>query len=98
MTDTKIGPNVKRLLILKMSRNAIPDGGGLADGIKFLSSKESIMSGYKAAEEWTEAVIQAVRDACDPNPFRKADNETIATEIVRRIDAARVKVNNHDHE
>ena len=41
----KLGPNAKRLLAHKMSVDAIPAGGGLADGIKFLSSKESIISG-----------------------------------------------------
>jgi hypothetical protein len=83
----RVGPNVKRLLIIKMSRDAIPDGGGFADGVKFLSSKESIMSGYKSAEQWTKDAIQAVRNACDPNPFREADNETIAGEILRKLEA-----------
>jgi len=39
----------------------------------------------KHAEAWTKAAIQAVRDACDPNPFREADSETIAAEILSRM-------------
>lgn len=34
-----------KLMVYKMSHDAIPEGGGLADGIKFLSSKESITAG-----------------------------------------------------
>lgn len=82
----KIGPNVKKLLILKMSKDAIPDGGGLAAGLNFLSSKESIMSGFRAAREWTEMAIQAVREAAEPNPWKNATDETIAGELLLRVD------------
>ena len=69
-----------------MSRNAIPKNGCLYDGIKFLSSKESILSGVKKAEEEVKIYIEAIRNAKEPNQFKTADDETICKEIIRQID------------
>jgi hypothetical protein len=82
-----LGPNAKRLFAHKMAHDAIPKSGGFADGIKFLSTKESIVSGARKAAEWTTQAIDAVRDAAEPNPWKDADDEEIAREILRRIDA-----------
>lgn len=82
-------PNLKRLICLKMSRDAIPDGGGLADGVKFLSSKESIAGGWKKAVEWVDAAILAVRNAAEPNQFKNATDEEIAAVIVEKIERKR---------
>ena len=78
------GPNVKKLIVRKMSTDAIPPGGGLAAGIKFLSSKENIVAGAKAATQWVEAAIAAVKSAPD-NPFGN-DDEAIAAEILHRLE------------
>lgn len=80
------GPNVKRLIIYRMSHEAVPDGGGLADGIAFLSSKERIIAGAKAATEWVQAAIQLVMAAAEPNPWKDADDEAITGEVLRQID------------
>lgn len=80
-----LGPNVRRLLAHKMAIDAIPAGGGFAAGMKFLSSKESVVSGVKAATAWVEQAIQAVRGAADPNPWKDAQDEEIAGEILRRV-------------
>ncbi len=80
------GPNVKKLIIAKMSRDAIPDGGGFGDGIAFLlSGPERLMAAAKASTDWVERAIQAVRMATGPNPWKDADDETIAAEILRSI-------------
>jgi hypothetical protein len=81
-----IGPNVKRLLFTKMAKDAIPDGGGLAAGVNFLSKKENISAGFKAARKWTEQVIQLVRTAAEPNPWKDASDEEIAGEVLRRLE------------
>lgn len=47
-----MGPNVKRLIAHKMATDAIPAQGGLADGLRFLSSAESIRNGCRAATAW----------------------------------------------
>jgi hypothetical protein len=82
----EFGPNVRKLLIVKMSRDAIPDGGGLADGIEFfanLGKRKRIMAG---AEEWVRQAIAVVRQAAEPNPWKVASDEEIAAELLRRIE------------
>lgn len=81
-----IGTNVKRLWAMKMAKDAIPDGGGFAEGLKFLSSKESIVSGAKAASEWTKNAIELVRQAAEPNPFKDSSDEEIAGELIARAE------------
>lgn len=81
-----LGPNAKSLIAHKMSIDAIPSGGGLVDGLKFLSSKESIVSGARASAHWVAAAIDAVRGAVEPNPWKYADDEQIAGEILRQIE------------
>ena len=81
----KVTKNTKQLVIQKMSVDAIPSGTGLDAGLKFLSSKESVMAGYRAAVAWVEQAIHAVRSASEPNPWKNADDDTIAAEILRRI-------------
>lgn len=83
------GPNVKRLIIQKTSTDAIPKDGGLADGLRFLSSSARIAAGIRAATEWVQLAIQAVREAAEPNPWKNADDETIAAEILRQIEEKR---------
>lgn len=81
-----IGPNVKKLWAMKMAKDAIPDGGGLADGLKFLSSRESIAAGAKAATEWVKGAIAVVRLAAEPNPWKNATDEEIAGELLKRTE------------
>jgi len=85
------GPSVKKLIASKMSRDAVPSGGGLADAIAFLTDSEKIRSGAKKATEWVNAAIQAVRDAAEPNPYKNADDETIAGMILKQIEAKKGK-------
>jgi hypothetical protein len=82
-----LGPNVKKLIIRKMSVDAIPSGGGLADGIKFLTTKGAVSSGWAKASEWCSLAIRAVREAAEPNPWKESDDETIAAELVRQIES-----------
>ena len=83
----KQGPNVNKLIIHKMSADAVPPGGGLADSIKFLTNKEAIISGARKATEFVKLAIQAVREAAEPNEFKNADDETIAAELLKQIEA-----------
>ena len=82
--------NVMRLAVAKMSADAIPNGGGLADGIEWIKSLQQpgkLSAEVKAAVEWANAAIEAVRKAADPNPWKTADDEDIAGEILRQIEA-----------
>lgn len=82
--ETDMGPNVKRLIAHKMATDAIPANGGFADGLRFLSSAESIRNGCRAATAWVQDAIAAVKAAPD-NPF--GDDEAIAGEILQQIEA-----------
>lgn len=77
------GPNVKKLIAHKMSIDAIPNGGGLGDGLKFLMDKQRIIAGAKAATEWVNQAISVVKTAPD-NPWGD-DDEAIAGEILRQV-------------
>jgi hypothetical protein len=81
------GPNVKKLIAMKVARDAIPNDGGFMDGIKFLLDKEKISTTATRATEWVKRAIQAVRDAKEPNPWKSADDEAIAAEILRQIES-----------
>jgi hypothetical protein len=84
-----IGPNVKKLIIHKMSLDAIPPGGGVADGLKFFTDKERISKTIRESDEWVKQALLAVRNAGEPNPFKNATDEDIAGEILRKIEDKR---------
>jgi hypothetical protein len=81
----KFGPNFRKLVIHKMSMEAIPNGGGFADGIKFLSSPATIKEEWVKAQEWCESAVDAIRKAGDPNPFRDFSEEEISAEILKQL-------------
>ncbi|HWF06206.1 MAG TPA: hypothetical protein VHA06_21135 [Candidatus Angelobacter sp.] len=87
----RLGPNVKSLILRKMSIDAIPKGGGFADALAFLTTEGAMAAGFKAAREWTETAIRVLRLAAEPNPWKDADDETIAAEILQRIEAQRAE-------
>lgn len=87
MTGTAaIGPNVKRLIIHKMSFDAIPPSGGFAAGLQFLSNPKTIADGWRSAEKWVREALAVVRTGTGDNPWRTADDEAIASELLRRIE------------
>lgn len=87
--NTKLTPNIRKLIFHKMSLDAIPKGGGIADGIKFLSDREGLSKSLRAADEWVKAAILAVRNAGNPNPWKDRPDEDIAGELLRKIEERR---------
>jgi hypothetical protein len=81
----RIGPNMKRLAIEKMSRDAIPDGGGIADGLRFLSDVNAIRNGFSEGLKFARQSVTAIRTAADPNPYRNRTDEEIAGVILEEI-------------
>ena len=81
---TEQGPNVKRLIIRTMSTLMIPSGGGVVDGLRALSSSESVGKYAKEATKWVEDALMAVKTAPD-NSYGN-DDEAIAAEILRQIE------------
>lgn len=78
------GPNVRKLICHKFSIDAIPSNGGVADGIRVLTSPGKLQAGIRAATEWVNTAIALVKQAPD-NPFGD-DDEAIAGEILRQIE------------
>lgn len=84
MTERKLGPNMQRLLALRVAREAIPDGGGFASGLEFFKNPARIAHVSQKALEWCDQAIAAVRASPD-NPYGD-DEETIAGEILKRAE------------
>jgi len=78
-----VGPNVRRLIVAKMSRDAVPPGGGLADAVRFLASG-GLGEAAARAQAWAFGAVDAVR--ASPGWAGRGDEE-IAGEILRRADA-----------
>jgi hypothetical protein len=85
MSERKLGANMKRFLAYKVSRDAIPDGGGFAAGLDFLMNPQRMKEVSLKALEWCDQAIAAVKSAPD-NPYGD-DEETIAGVILAGIDA-----------
>lgn len=80
-----LGPNAKRLLIHRMSLDAVPSGGGLRSAVEYLLDADRMKQSTKNSIEWVKAAIAAIKAAPD-NPYGD-DDETIAGEILKRIEA-----------
>jgi len=85
MEKDLLGPNLKKLAIHKCSIEAIPPGGGIAAGIKFLTEPGWLAKSLKEAISWARASILTIRQAPEPNPWKDASEEEIAGEILRRL-------------
>lgn len=79
----KIGANVKRLAALKVSRDVVPSGGGLADVMDFIKDHQRFVDANKAAFEWVFTSIDAIK-ALPDNPYGD-DDEIIAGEILNKL-------------
>lgn len=79
----KQGPNVKKLIVHKMTLDMVPTGAGIGDVIE----KFGDLAGYaRRATEWVEVALRAVKAAPD-NPYGE-DDEAIAAEILRKLGGA----------
>lgn len=84
MSERKLGPNVKRLMAFKVSRDAIPSGGGFEDGIKALTTPGRMSELSRNALVWVDEAIAVMRTAHD-NPYGD-DEEIIAGAILAEIE------------
>ena len=81
-----LGPNTRKLIAVVMAKDAIPAGQGLEAGVEFLLSKEGIVAGFRKAMAFVKQAINEVRSAAEPNPWKNASDEEIATEILQKYD------------
>ena len=82
-----MGPNFKRLVIHKVSLDAIPVGGNIGDGIKFLSDPKGMKESFANAEKWVREAIDILKSADAITNYYGNDDEIIAGQILARIDA-----------
>jgi hypothetical protein len=75
------GPNVKRLIVYRMSHLMVPPGGGIADAIEAIRKPGNIGAVAANATRFVEAALAAVRVLPD-NPY--ADDEAIAGGFVAK--------------
>ena len=87
MSDRPIGPNVKKLLAHFIALEAVPRGGGFADGWNFLADNDRRRRGMARAMSNLEAALTALKSAPD-NPYGD-DDEAIAAAILERVEDAR---------
>jgi len=75
----KLSENVRKLIAHKMAADAIPAGGGIADGVAYLTQPGL---GTRAAEaaQWVKRAIQIIRAA--PDSAFESDDE--ATDLARQ--------------
>lgn len=79
-----MGPNVRKLIIIRLSYEAVPPGGGLGDAIASLINPRLMQEQYNRAVVWVKAVIDTVRTAPD-NPYK--DDEEIAGAVIKEYEA-----------
>lgn len=79
-----MGPNVKRLIVRRMSQLMVPAGAALAAGIRELTTPGNIAKRCREATAWVEEAIDVVKTAPD-NPYGN-DDEAIAGEILKQIE------------
>ena len=84
MNETrKLGPNMKKLLIRKVAVDAIPSGGGFADGVELFTTPGKLVRLSREALVWIDLAIEAIKSAPD-NPYGE-DEETIAGVILAKL-------------
>lgn len=81
----------QKLVIRKMSLEAIPEGGGIAEGIEFLSNPGRIRDEAARAKDWAKDACRAVRMAKPLNPYSGASDEEISEIILRRMENCGIK-------
>lgn len=82
------GPNVKSLIIRKMSLLMVPPGtkNALGSAIGNLSDGNRLSAIAKEATAWVEAAIAAVRSAKEPNPYKTQSDEEIAAIVLKGVE------------
>lgn len=81
-----MGPNVKKLLIRRMTVILVPPGGVITPlhaALVALTDPDKMESAAKVAYEWVQAALAAVKAAPD-NPYE--DDEAIAAAVLTKLE------------
>jgi hypothetical protein len=82
--NDQMGPYAKKLLLARMAVLTVPEGGGIADGLKFFADADHRHKIVAEAIEWTKQAIAVMKTAPD-NPYGD-DDEAIAKAILDQAD------------
>ena len=77
------GPNVKKLIVRRMTVLAIPEGGGLEDGLAFLMDTNRMVKVAKEATNWVFMMIDYVKKAPD---YDGETDEEIAAAVLAKVE------------
>lgn len=84
--DRKLGPQMTRFVVSRMSVDALNGTGrGIVAVVEFLQKPGSLADSARRSLEWCDQAIHSLRGAQEPNPFKTADEETIAAEVNRKL-------------
>lgn len=89
-----LGPLTKKVLIHRVSVEAIPPGAGVGAGVLFLATPGALAKSWSSAVEWFSNAVIALRAAPGENPWREATEEEIAGEILKRIEQKKTRALN----
>ena len=68
-----------------MSVMAIPEGGGVMDGVRLFTEPGRLGSVQQRATQWVDEQLAMLRAAPSPNPYRGMGDEELCEEILRRV-------------
>jgi hypothetical protein len=80
----KYGPNVTKLITKFIAREAIPRGGGIADGLEFFRNPDHRKQVLEKAEADTLAAIKTIKTT--PGHLYGIDDEVIAGILIQKIE------------
>jgi hypothetical protein len=84
------GPNMTKLITKFIPRNAVPRGGGFADGAKFFTDKDYRKTVLDKSEADALEAIRVIHTATD-DPYKDYDEEIIARIILDEIEKREAK-------
>ena len=80
---------VNKLVIMRASRKAVPDGGGFEDAAQSITSKSLFTHHLPEARKWVEEAIFLVRSS--PGGEKFESDEEVAGEIIRQLELKKGK-------
>ncbi len=85
-----MGPNVKKLICYKVSRDMVPPTGGKPDLQKIIDGFNNLGPITRNASEWVQEAIRLVKDA-PGSEYATQDDEQIAGVILQKIEEKKAK-------
>ena len=79
--------NMMKLAIRFAAQHAIPEGGNVVEGVRWLADDRRRTEDIKMGQTIAKQSVDAIRNAREPNPYATWDDEAIAELILEQIDS-----------